>query len=140
MPFIKWLFILCARKEKLQDSGKVVSFEVFKIIYLPLQRTACIFHLLIFLGKYSWVKQISPEVWLLLPECLYSLGAAHLGRALPHSRFKSRESPSLAISVLVPGGQNRVALSPGSSRDPPDAPCSLSLPRSASQQEFPLWV
>lgn len=55
MPFIKWLFIFCERREKPQASGKVVNFEVFKVVYLPLQCTACIFLLLIFLGKYSWV-------------------------------------------------------------------------------------
>lgn len=54
MPFIKWLFLLCERRKKPQASGKVVNFEVFKIVYLPLQCTAWIFHLLIFLGKYSW--------------------------------------------------------------------------------------
>lgn len=55
MPFIKWLFVLCERRKKPQASGKVVDFEVFKIMYLPLQCTACIFHLLILLGKYSCV-------------------------------------------------------------------------------------
>lgn len=68
------------------------------------------------------IKQTSPEVWLFLPECLYSLGAPHLGTALPHSWWRSKETLAsypgislLGLSILVPGGWNCVAFSSGTS-------------------------
>lgn len=103
MSFIELLFLLCERTKKPQASGKVVNFEAFTIMYLPLQCPACIFHLLIFLGKCSWfIKQTSPEVWLLLLQCLCSLGVAHLGTALPHSRFKPKETLATCPGIPQP--------------------------------------